>query len=267
MSTYLGFVRKTIHLAERRGGINVENLTRAYNETVKAYGGAVLVDLKEKNLTRVVKDLEVLKERKSVLDDELRRVHEKLAYANAKEIVLEFLVRGGEKGGIQIAQNAIQAGQERGGYNVNRLQENLDEFLTVYGSVKSLANKGEWGGEALKLIQKNRATIGGEFYRTVSAVIRGGAREEELQEKVKNMKAFLWSFSERAKNDARALQELREKGVNTKRAEVQLRAAVNEVGGVGIYLVRERKPEMARIHFENALNLLKNIEDFIRANS
>jgi tetratricopeptide (TPR) repeat protein len=258
MNTYLNFVRKTINLAEMQG-IDVENLTRAYNETVETYR-AVLTDMREKNLTKIREDIEMLKERKAVLDEELRKVREELAYANADKIVKEFLVRGERE--IQIVQKAIQIGQEKG-YNVTKLQESLHEFMPVYDRVKNLADEGKWK-EAFKAMQENREPLE-KFHRTVTFVMRK-AHEREAQRDMKNLKAFLRGFSERVQRDEKALQELRKQGVDTRRAEAQLRVAVQEVN-LGIHLIRERKPQEAKIHFEIALDVLNRVEDFIVAHS
>ena len=258
MNGYLAFVRKTMRLAERQG-INVTNLSRAYNETVQAYR-VVLNDLKEKNLTRAREDLKTLREKKAVLDEEFKKVREELAYKNADRIVNAFL-RKGEKG-IEIAQKAIQFGKEKG-YNVTELQKRLNAFEALYNQVKNLSARGNYD-KALTLLLGNRATIA-KFHRAVAFVMRK-AHEREIQVRAKNLRAFLREMGNRIQKDRKALEELNKRGIDTRRAELQLRVAVQELK-IGAELARNGKPVEARAHFEIALNLLNRVESFIMAHS
>lgn len=258
MAEYFRFVEKTIRLAENQG-IDVGNLKELYNETRDAYK-AVLDDLKARDYEKAKEDYETAREKKALLDGELKKVREELAYANADKIVKDFLAKGGEE--IEIAQNAIEKGIENG-YNVTRLQESLNAFLDVYNEAKSLAEEGKWE-EALKAIQDNRETIA-QFHRAVEFVLRK-AREGELEEKLKDVRAFIREMSDRVQKDWKALRELKGRGINTQRAEAQLRAAVQELR-TGLHLLKTEKPLGAKPHFAKALDMLRRVEEFISAHS
>ncbi len=255
---YFRFVEKTIRIAESQG-IDVSNLTQLYNETKDAYE-TVLDDLKAGDYEKARADLEVAKEKKALLDEELKMVREELAYANADKIVKEFLERG--ERGIEIAQKAIQLGQEKG-YNVTELQERLDAFLGVYDQVKSLADEGQWE-EALSVIQENRETVE-EFHKAIALVMRK-AHERELQEKLRDIRAFLNEMQGRIQKDAKALRELRREGVNTRKAELQLKVASQELR-IGIQLLKAKRPMQAKAHFAIALDMLHRVDEFILAHA
>ena len=258
MNEYLRFVKKTITIAERQG-VDVGNLTRAYNETLEAYR-TVLQDLRKGNVTKAREDLEVLRERKTVLDGELKKVREELAHKNADKIVKDFL-RKSEKS-IEVAQRAIREGQERG-YNVTELQNRLEEFIAVYNQVKALAHQGNYD-EALNVIQENRETIG-KFHRAMAFLMRK-ARERELKGKLKNLGAFIHEMEKTIRKDEKALKGLRRRGVDTRKAELQLRVAVQELK-LGLALVRNKRPAEAKAHFAMALDLLHRVNEFILAHS
>ncbi|ASJ10765.1 hypothetical protein A3L12_05365 [Thermococcus sp. P6] len=255
---YFRFVEKTIKMAENQG-IDVSNLTALYNETKAAYK-AVLDDLKAGDYEKAKEDYEVAEEKKALLDEELRKVREQLAYANADKIVRDFLDKG-EKG-IEIVEKAIEAGEENG-QNVTELQEKLDAFSEVYEQVKALADEGKWE-EALSVMNDNRETIG-DFHRAVNFVLRK-ARERELDEKMKNLRGFLKEMNDRIQKDGKALQGLRRRGVDTRRAELGLRVAVEELR-MGIHFLGKKKPADARAHFAIALESLHRVEEFILAHS
>ncbi|NJE06141.1 hypothetical protein E3E36_08310 [Thermococcus sp. M36] len=258
MTEYFRFVEKTIRLAERQG-IDVNNLTGLYNGTKTAYK-TVLEDLKAGDYEKARADLKVAREKRALLDQELRRVREELAYANADKIVGEFLER--DEKGIEIVQKAIEVGQEKG-YNVTELQERLDAFVEVYDEVKSLADQEQWE-EALRVMQENRKIIE-EFHRTVEFIMRR-AHEMELQEKLRDVRAFLSEMWDRIQKDTRALRELRGEGVDTTRAEVQLNVAAQELR-IGVELLKARKPVQAKAHFVIALDMLHRVEEFILVHS
>ncbi|WP_237266258.1 hypothetical protein [Thermococcus cleftensis] len=255
---YFRFVEKTIRLAENQG-IDVSNLTELYNETRDAYK-TVLDDLKAGDYEKAKADYEAAKEKKDLLDEELRKVREELAYANADKIVRDFLIKG-EKG-MEIAQKAIEVGEENG-YNVTELRERLDAFTALYDQVKTLADEGRWE-EALRVMEGNRETII-EFHGAVEFVLRK-ARERELNEKLKDARAFLREMNDRIQRDSKALEELKREGVDTTRAEVQLRVAVQELR-TGVGLLRAGKPLQAREHFAVSLEMLHRVEEFILAHS
>ncbi|MCD6372366.1 MAG: hypothetical protein J7L37_02280 [Thermococcus sp.] len=255
---YFRFVEKTIKLAENQG-IDVSNLTTIYNETREAYK-AVLDDLKAGDYEKAKEDYEGAKEKKALLDEELRKVRGQLAYANADKVVKDFLAKG-EKG-MEIVQKAIEAGEENG-YNVTELQERLDAFSEVYNEVKALADEGRWE-EALSVMEENRETIE-EFHKAIAFVMRK-AHERELDEKLKDVRAFLEEMNGRIQKDEKALRELKARGVNTAQAEVQLKVAVQELK-IGTQLLRAEKPVQARVHFGVALEMLQKVEKFILAHS
>jgi len=165
MMEYFRFVQKTINIAQNQG-IDVTNLTKLYNETKEAYK-VVLEDLKAGNYEKARTDYEVAKEKKALLDEELRKVREELAYANADKIVKDFLIKG-EKG-MEIVQKAIEVGEQKG-YNVTELQERLNAFSEVYNQVQALADESKWD-DALNVMQENRATII-QFHRTVEFILQ-----------------------------------------------------------------------------------------------
>ena len=58
------------------------------------------------------------------------------------------------------------------------------------------------------------------------------------------------------------MRELNKKGIDTRRAELQLRTAAQEIG-MGMRLLKEKKPEQAKMHFAIALRLMNEVEEFI----
>ncbi|AEK72339.1 hypothetical protein GQS_02190 [Thermococcus sp. 4557] len=258
MTEYFRFVEKTINIAQNQG-IDVSNLTALYNETRDAYK-VVLDDLKAGDYEKAKADYDAAKEKKALLDEELRKVREELAYANADKIVKDFLIKG-EKG-MEIAQKAIEVG-EQNGYNVTELQERLDAFSEVYDQVKALADEGKWE-DALTVMKDNRETIA-EFHRAVEFVLRK-ARERELDEKLKDVRAFLREMNDRIQKDRKALHELKREGIDTRRAEGQLKVAAQELR-IGVGLLRAQKPAQARAHFAVALDMVHRVDEFILAHS
>ncbi|WP_238516345.1 coiled-coil domain-containing protein [Thermococcus onnurineus] len=258
MMEYFQMVEKTIRFAQNQG-VDVSNLTQLYNETKEAYK-LVLDDLKAGDIERAKADYESAKEKKALLDEELRKVREELAYANADKIVRDFLIKG-EKG-IEIAQQAIEKAQENG-YNVTGLQERLDAFAAVYNEVKALADEGRWE-EALKVMDENKETI--REFQKAAEFIRMKVYERELEEKLKDVRAFLMEMENRIEKDAKALAELKREGVDTTSAEIQLKVAVQELR-IGVELLKDRKPLQAKAHFAIALNMLHKVDEFILAHS
>ncbi|WP_457751774.1 hypothetical protein [Thermococcus sp.] len=255
---YFRFVEKTINLAESQG-IDVNNLTAIYNETKAAYK-VVLDDLKAGDYEKAKADYEVAKQKKALLDEELIKVREELAYANADKIVKDFLIKG-EKG-IEIVQKAIEVGEENG-HNVTEIQERLSAFSAVYSHVKSLADEEKWE-EALNVMQENRENIV-QFHRTVEFILQR-AHEREIYEEMKDVKAFLKETQQRIQKDAKVLNELNAKGVDTTRAEIQLRVATQEIK-VGIALLKAHRPMEAKAHFRVAIEMLNEVEGFIETHS
>jgi len=258
MMEYFRFVEKTIRLAENQG-IDVSNLTILYKETKDAYE-KVMCDLKARDYEKAKEDYEIAREKKALLDEELREVREQLAYANADKIVRDFLIKGEKE--MEMAQKAIEIGMEKG-YNVTELQERLNAFSEVYEEVTTLANDGRWE-DALTVLKDNRQTIA-EFHRAVRFILKK-VRERELDGKLKDVRAFLREMNDRIGKDRKALMELKKRGIKTTRAEVQLRVAVQELK-VGVELLRAKKPLQAKAHFAVALDMLHRVEDFILAHS
>ncbi|ASJ16528.1 hypothetical protein A3L04_05285 [Thermococcus chitonophagus] len=232
---YFRFVNRTIALAQEEG-IDVSNLTRLFNETREAYK-AVLEDIKAKDYEKAREDLKVAREKKTQLDEELRKVRRELAYANADKIVRMFLERGGR--GIEIVERAANNGHPE-------LNATLTAFKEVYEEVKSLADQGKWQ-DALKVIEENRETIE-KFQRTVRMITHGKASLRDLRERIERCHI--------------ALQRLREKGIDTRVPEVQLKVATQEVM-VGLRLLKKGRPMEARAHFTVAQDLLSRVERFI----
>ena len=137
---------------------------------------------------------------------------------------------------MEIVQKAIEAGEENG-YNVTELQERLDAFSEVYNEVKALADEGRWE-EALSVMEENRETIE-EFHKAIAFVMRK-AHERELDEKLKDVRAFLEEMNGR----------------------IGLSWAFSTTS-----LLRAKKPVQARVHFGVALEMLQKVEKFILAHS
>lgn len=248
---YFKFVGKTIHMAEKEG-IDVSNLTMLYNETRQAYK-VVLEDIKAKDFEKAREDLQIAKEKKARLDEELRKVRKELAYANADKIVKEFLIRT-EKG-ITFAERAIQEAKEKG-IDTSEAEAKLEEIKAIYDEVKNLAEQEKWE-DALTVILENKPKIEA-FFRSLNKIHEGF-----VEKKIKRgVGAFLKEMQDRIRKDARALQELKKRGINTRRAEIELRTAAQELH-IGLRLLKERKPAPAREHFAIALRLLYNVEQFI----
>lgn len=255
LQRYFGLVEKTIKAAENQG-IDVSTLQALYEETKAAYE-KVLEDLKEGDVEKAREDLEIAKEKKTVLDEELKRIREQLAHANADKIVSQFLEKGGRA--IEIVQNLTQMGEERG-YNVTELQERLDAFVALYTQVEELASEEKWD-EALDLIEENREVIE-EFYQAIKFIQRK-AMEKKLEEELQNFREFVKNFTERMREDARKLRELKLQGVDTRAPELQLRVASQEFK-LGINLMKAKKPAEAKAHFAIALEALQKVEEFIQ---
>ena len=252
---YFKFVEKTIRIAEKEG-IDVSNLTVLYNETKQAYK-VVLEDIKAKDFGKAREDLQVAKEKKTQLDKELRRVRKELAYANADRIVKGFLMRTSR--GIAFAERAIQEAKLRG-IDTAEAEDKLEEIKAIYDEVKSLAEQEKWK-DALTVIINNKAEIDA-FFRSLNRI-----HEKFAEERIKrDAGAFLREMQERIRKDIRALQELKRRGVDTRRAEIELRTAAQELQ-IGLRLLKERKPALAREHFGIALRLLYSVEQFILSHS
>jgi tetratricopeptide (TPR) repeat protein len=254
MKGYFRMAERIITAAERQG-IDVGNTTQLLNQTEKAYR-MVLEDVKAGNFDKAKTDLKTARSLKAQLDTALGRIRKELAYHNAKGIVEAFLEKGGRA--INFTQHVIARANETG-RNTTELQERLEAFQTVYEQVKELAGQGNYTG-ALNTMMQNSKTIK-DFYMALG-FLRKKAGEMEVQERMRDAKAFLRETGTHIEKDARALRELHRKGVDTRKAELQLKAAVQEFK-LGIELLRHGKPAEAKIHFAITLDLLHQVDEFI----
>ncbi|MCD6140183.1 MAG: hypothetical protein J7J05_04510 [Thermococcus sp.] len=254
MEGYFRMAEKTIEIAQRQG-IDVGNATTLLQETKDAYK-AVLEDIKAKDFEKAREDLEIAREKKAALDEELRRIRKELVEANADKIVNEFLEKGAR--GIEIAEKVIEIAKEKG-YDTHELQERLDAFKEVYSEVKTLADEGKYD-EALQVMRENTETMK-EFHRAI-AFLQRKFHEREVQERMKDLKAFLREMTIRIQKDSKALRELRRRGVDIRRAELQLKTSIQETR-LGIELLKHKKPAEAKMHFAIALDMLHKVDEFI----
>ena len=251
MMGYFRMIERTIKIAESQG-LDVSNISQTFNETKDAYR-VVLEDLKAKDFDKAKEDLKVVQEKKKVLDEEFRELREELAHQNADKIVREFLERTAK--GIDFANRSIEYAKGRG-VDTTGAEARLAEVEAIYNQVNALAQEEKWD-EALNVIEKNRETLTG-FMRTLNAI-----HERIVQERMKrNFRGFMGEIGSRMRKDVRALRELNKKGVDTRRAELQLRTAAQEIG-MGMRLLKEKKPEQAKMHFAIALRLMNEVEEFI----
>ncbi|KUK27960.1 MAG: Uncharacterized protein XD61_1489 [Thermococcus sp. 40_45] len=254
MEGYFRMAEKTIEIAQRQG-IDVGNTTTLLQETKDAYK-AVLEDIKAKDLEKAREDLEIAREKKAALDEELRRIRKELVEANADKIVNEFLEKGAR--GIETAEKVVEMAEEKG-YDANELQERLEAFKEIYSEVKALADEGKYD-EALQVMRENTETIK-EFHRAM-AFLQKKFHEREVQERLGDLKGFLREMTIRIQKDSRELRELGRRGVDTKRAELQLKTSIQEIR-LGIELLKNRKPAEAKMHFAIALDMLHKVDEFI----
>lgn len=254
MEGYFKMAARTIKAAEEQG-IEVGNAPELLNQTIEAYR-TVLEDIKAKDFAKAREDIEKARELKAQLDEVLKNIREELAYANADRIVNAFLEKGARA--IEVAQEVIARANETDA-NVTELQERLNAFQAVYNEVKALADGGNYTG-ALDVMKENREAIG-EFYKAMEFIKRK-AHEREVQEKMKNVQAFLREIHGRLIKDEKALRELHRKGVDTRRAELQLKTAMQEFR-FGVELLKHGKPLEAKAHLAIALDLIHRVEEFI----
>lgn len=254
MEGYFRMAERTIAKAEEQG-IDVGDTPDLLNQTKEAYR-TVLEDIRAKDFAKAEEDLKTARELKAQLDDALKALREQLAYANADKIVNAFLEKGARA--MEVAQNVIAKANETGA-NVTELQNRLDAFQAVYEDVKALADEGKYE-DALTVMRDNRSTIG-DFYRAME-FIRRKAHEREVQERMKDVRKFLTEMHGRLMKDEKALRALHRKGVDTRRAELQLRTAMQEFR-FGVKLLKHGKPMQARAHFAIALDLSHRVEEFL----
>ncbi len=93
--------------------------------------------------------------------------------------------------------------------------------------------------------------------------IQRKAYERQVEEKIKDAKAFIRELNGRIRKDGKALRELKkEGGVDTRKAELHLKVAMQEVR-LGIGLLKHKKPMQAKAHFAIALDMLHRVDEFI----
>ncbi|WP_297074192.1 hypothetical protein [Thermococcus sp.] len=247
---YLRYAGRLISVAEERG-LNVTSASRLYNETLDAFK-LVMEDIRSGNLTKAREDYKVALEKKARLDEALRELRTEMLHQNSEKIVERFLERG--KRAIELANRTLSE-------NPNpKLNQTYSAFLELYTRVRALADEGRWD-EALNLIIEKRNVIR-NFQRVLG------------REKVKVRGHSWWSNNVEALRelhgkliqDGRELMKLKREGVDVSKAEVQLKAAMNEYK-LGIRLLRTGHPEKAKEHFDSVLTLLKEVEAFIKAHS
>ena len=254
MEGYFRMAEKTIKIAQRQG-IDVGNATMLLQETKDAYK-TVLEDIKAKDFEKTKEDLKVAREKKAALDEELRRIREEIIETNADKIVNKFLEKG-EKA-IQMAEKVIEMAEEKG-YETDELQERLEAFKEVYNDVKALADEEKYD-EALQVMRNNTDAIK-EFHRAM-AFLQRKFHEREVQERMKDLRAFLKEINGRIQKDAKALRELKRRGIDTRKAELQLKITIQEAR-VGMILIKHKKPAEAKTHFAIALEMLHRVDKFI----
>jgi len=242
-------VEKLIEVAKSKG-IGVENLTKAYVEAKTAYN-EVLKYIKDGNLEEAKISLEKAKQKKIELDMEIRDVTTKLASKNAEMIVKSFLIKTNQS--ITIAEKAIEYAKSMG-RETKEAEKDMEKIKGIYLQVTYLANEGKWI-DALRVIRENAAHMIGFF-----TII------EKIKSEKMNTEVFLTMTKERIRKDATALVILRKKGIKTTRAEIQLRGAINEFS-IAISLIKKNNVNSAILHLQRANRLLREVEEFINANS
>ncbi|MCD6188791.1 MAG: hypothetical protein J7J97_01145 [Thermococcus sp.] len=246
---YLSYVERIIKVAQNRG-INTDRLVKAYKETKDAYR-AVIENLKAKRLEDAKRNLKIARIKRAELNKELEKVLRELTLRNSDDIVKSFLTKTNQS--IAIAEIMVENAKARG-MKVEDAEQSIKRIKDIHMEVESLAKKGKWV-EALEVIRENFYQIQ-RFFRTIERV-----RRENV-----NIKESLEDMRERIKRDATAIAILRKRGVNTARAEVQLKGVINEVS-VAMISLKRNDISNAIIHLQRANKLLREVEEFIKSNS
>lgn len=246
---YLSYVERIIKVAQSRG-INTDRLVKAYKETKDAYR-AVIENLKAKRLEDAKRNLKIARMKRAELNKELEKVLGELTLRNSDDIVKSFLTKTNQS--IAIAEIMVENAKARG-MKVEDAEQSIKRIKNIYMEVESLAKKGKWV-EALEVIRENFYQIQ-RFFRTIERV-----RRENV-----NVKESLEDMRERIKRDATAIAILRKRGVDTARAEVQLKGAINELS-VAMISLKRNDISNAIIHLQRANKLLREVEEFIKSNS
>lgn len=246
---YLSYVERIMKVAQSRG-INTDRLVKAYKETKDAYR-AVIENLKAKRLEDAKRNLKIARMKRAELNKELEKVLRELTLRNSDDIVKSFLTKTNQS--IAIAEIMVENAKARG-MKVEDAEQSIKRIKNIYMEVESLAKKGKWV-EALEVIRGNFYQIQ-RFFRTIERV-----RRENV-----NVKESLEDMRERIKRDATAIAILRKRGVDTARAEVQLKGAINELS-VAMISLKRNDISNAIIHLQRANKLLREVEEFIKSNS
>ncbi|ALV61754.1 DNA double-strand break repair Rad50 ATPase [Thermococcus sp. 2319x1] len=246
---YFSYVEKVIKVAEKEG-VNTDKLIKAYKETKDAYR-TVFEALKAKKIEDAKRNMEIARMKRAELNRELEKVLRELASRNAERIVNSFLVKTNQS--IAVAEVMVKNAKTRG-MNVEEAEQSIERIKNIYIKVESLAKEGKWI-EALGIIRENSHQIQ-KFLGMIERV-----RRESM-----NIKETLEELRERIKKDTTAIAILKKKGINTARAEAQLKGAVNELS-VAIISLKRNDISNAVVHIQRAEKLLAEVEEFIKANS
>lgn len=254
---YLNSVGRLIEFAGSLG-LNVSNVTEAYNQTVAAYE-RVRNDLREGNFDGLSADLQTLETKRALLEEALVPLRRSLMDRASIRIVEGFIIRGGTA--INLARNIVGTASQHG-IDTRMLQVRLAAFERVYGQVLKLKRAGDYKG-ALRVIQTNRGIIASFQTSLMHARLRLGMVEGGT---TADVGALINETRGRILTDRLSLERLKERGVNTRTAELQLMTAVREFNTALMFYQRGQRGE-ARRHFLAAKFLLNRVEYFIRAHS
>ncbi|WP_175058804.1 hypothetical protein [Thermococcus sp. 2319x1] len=246
---YFSYVEKVIKVAEKEG-VSTDNLIKAYKETKDAYR-TVFEALKAKKIEDAKRNMEIARMKRAELNRELEKVLRELASRNAERIVNSFLVKTNQS--IAVAEVMVKNAKTIG-MNVEEAEQSIERIKNIYIKVDSLAKEGKWI-EALGVIRENSHQMQ-KFLGVIERV-----RRESM-----NIKETLEELGERIKKDTTAIAILKKKGINTARAEAQLKGAVNELS-VAIISLKRNDISNAVVHIQRAEKLLAEVEEFIKANS
>ena len=244
---YLVYTERLIKVARERD-LNVTNASRLYNETLDAFK-LVLESMRSGNMTKAREDYAKALEKKAQLDEALRELRLQMLHQNSEKIVERFLAR---------SERAIELARTLNETSNPKLMETYNEFLALYRGVKVLSDEGKWD-EALNLIIEKRDII-----QDFQMALRRAAKWKHCNftgdiEKIRELHG-------RIIKDGRELMKLKREGLDVSKAEVQLRAAMNEYK-LGLRLLRNGHPQKAKEHFETALALLREVEVFMGPHS
>ncbi len=258
MGYYLKSVGRLIQFAGSLG-LNVSNITEAYNQTVVAYK-KVWKDLRGGNFNGLPADLRTLETKRALLEEALVPLRGSLMDEASVKIVEGFITRGGSA--INLARNIVDTASQHG-IDTKMLQVQLVAFERVYGQVLKLKSAGDYKG-ALRVIQTNRRVITSfqtsiMYVRLRLGVVGKGGTTADVGTLINETRG-------RILTDRLSLERLKEMGANTRIAELQLMTAVREFNAAVMFYQRDQRVEAMK-HFLAARFLLNRVEYFIRAHS